>query len=87
MIGVAFFMDEISMRFKVHHADKKVLHTKQKVVDYRHIIFLRKDTNIEYLCAMILNQKHIYIKGCFQFMLEWWPFWYCGGKTPSKRNV
>ena len=47
---------------------------KKKVMDYRHIIFVIKDTHIKYLCAMILKQKHIYIKGFCPFMLEWWPF-------------
>ena len=41
---------------------------------YRHMIFVRKDTNIKYLCAMILRQKYIQLKGWFHFILQWWPF-------------
>ena len=46
MLGVSFYIDKMTMCFKGHHADKKGLCTKKNVVDYRHMIFVRKDTHI-----------------------------------------
>ena len=46
MLGVAFYIDEMTMRFKGHYADKKGLCKKKNVMDYRHMIFVRKDTHI-----------------------------------------
>ena len=56
ILGVAFSIYETTMRFKFHHAEKKGWRTKQKVTDYRHMLFFRKDTHIKYLCTMILRQ-------------------------------
>ena len=38
------------------------------------MLFVIKDTNIKYLCAMILHQNSIYLKVCCLFMLDWFPF-------------
>ena len=60
MLGVAVSIDEITMRFKSHHADKKWWCKKKKVMDYRHMLFVRKYTHIKYLYAIILC-KNIYL--------------------------
>ena len=44
------FIDETTMSFKVHHGEKKGWCTNQKVMDYRHMLFVRKYTHIQYLC-------------------------------------
>ena len=54
MIDVDFSIDEMTICFKGLHADKIRLCTKQKVMDTRPMLFLRKDKHIKYLCAMIL---------------------------------
>ena len=59
MLGVTFSIDEMTIRFKVHYARGEVLRKNQKVMDYRHIIFARKDTHIKYLCAMIFVKKYL----------------------------
>ena len=74
MLDVAFYIDEMTMRFKGYLAGKRGLCKNQKVMDYRHMIFVRKDIHIKYLCEIILCQKHIYLKGCCQLILEQWPF-------------
>ena len=43
--------------FQRSPCEKKGWYTNQKVMDYRHILFFRKDTYIEYLCEIILRQK------------------------------
>ena len=63
ILGVAFFIDEMSMRFKAPREDKKRMTHKEKVVDNRHTTIVIKDAQTKYLCAMILKQKHIYKKG------------------------
>ena len=68
MLVANFSIDEITMLFKSHHT-KKWLRKKKNMMDYRHMIFVRKDTHIKYLCALILYQEHIYLKGCIRFML------------------
>ena len=73
-LGIAFSADEITMHFKGHHAGGKWWCKNQKVVYYRHMIFVRKDTHIKYLCSIILCQNNIYLKGCFHLMLELWNF-------------
>ena len=74
MLGFAFSIYEMTMRFKVHHADKKGWCKNQKVMYYRHMLFVREDIHIKYLCAMIFRQKQIYLKRRWNFMLEWWHF-------------
>ena len=56
MIGVNFSIYEMTMNLKGHNAYKRISCTNQKVMDYRHTLFVRKDTHIKYLCAMILCQ-------------------------------
>ena len=50
------YIDETTMRLKGRHMDKQWWWTKQKVTNYRHTLFFRKDTHIKYLCAIILRQ-------------------------------
>ena len=59
IIGATFSMDEMTMRFKDNHAKKNRIAYKEKVVDYRHMLLVRKYARIKYLCAMILRQKNI----------------------------
>ena len=61
------------MCFKGHHTYKKGLCKNQKVMDYRHMLFVRKDTRIKYLCEMTHLQNN-YLNACCHFMLEWWTF-------------
>ena len=63
LLGVAFSIDEKTMHFKGRHADKKGRCKKKKVMDYTHMLFVRKDTHIKYSCAIFFRQKHIYLKG------------------------
>ena len=70
MLGVTFYMDEITIRFKDHHAEKISMAYKAKGGDYRQIIFFIKDTHIKYVFTMVLCQKHIYLNGCLRLMLE-----------------
>ena len=41
---------------------------------YIDVLFFRKDKHIKALCANIPFQKHVYLKGCFLVVLEWWLF-------------
>ena len=59
---------------KITMRTKKGWRTNKNVKDYRHMLFVRKDTHIKYSCALILCQKNIYLKGFWHFMLEWWNF-------------
>ena len=66
MLGVNIFIDEITMCFEgVTIWTKKWWHKNKEVMDYRNMISFRNNTYNKYLCAMILCQKHIYLKWCW----------------------
>ena len=65
VLDVAFSIYEMSIHFKVHHADKKGWCINQKVMDNRHMLFVRKDIYIKYLFAIILHQKPYLDKSIF----------------------
>ena len=73
------------MQFKGHNKEKR-WRTNQNVMDYRHMIFIRKYTHIKYLCEMIIFQKNFYLKGCCHFMLEWWTFLMLWGKNTTNKQ-
>ena len=81
MLDVAFSYMKLPCISKYAMRTKHLWCTNQKVIDYRHVLFVRKDTHIIYVCAMILSQKYIQLKGNCHFMLEWWPFWVLWSKN------
>ena len=70
MFGVKFYMYEMTIRFKVHNADKIRITYKSECDGSLTNYLFQKGNTYKNLCAMILCQKYIYLKGCCHLMIE-----------------
>ena len=86
MLDVTFSMDEINMCFKGRHAEKLGLRTKQKMVDYIHMIFLRKDTYIKYIYVQCPCVKTYLSKRCSPLDAKLMALFDTSEKKPSMHN-
>ena len=70
ILGVAFYIDEMTMHFKVLHADKQILAYISEGDELQTYYLCHKGEIYQYLCAIIIHQKHFDKKICPHFMLE-----------------
>ena len=71
MLGFTFYMNEMIVNFKGHHAEKiRMTYKSEGYGLHTDAIFFKKDTHTKYLCEIILCQKHIDLKGCCHLILE-----------------
>ena len=72
MIGVTVNMDEMTILFKVHHAEKIGITHKVKGDGLQTDAIFQKGYRYQIFKCNDHVSKHIYLKGCCHLMLKWW---------------